>query len=410
MRRWLTPAVLLCVSLGLALAQGKPQTRKFAASKADVEKALQELHAFAGSKLPTLEGFADFQQESPDNYQRGYYQYSLDVIAVSPTQTEVRVNAKITAWHKAGTPSQSGYAILTSNGRLESDLLENLADALGGSNTATAKPDSTATDNHSSVPNAPSSNRAQSSVFKAGANPLPRSTESATETRDSATEKRIQQLTAEGNSLREILRNQSRPFNLAVIKVARTPILEKPIDGSKLLLTADAEDEFQIVDTAGDWVHVQVSGLSRGWVRRSEVDIPAGSDQSLSMMENDPRTYDRPPSFQETREEVSVFPGKWEPLDGKKVKIIWVQPSGSKSFGSAHKLTVLKSVLHKSYPQVSSSTPPVAGIVIILDSEDGGMAAAPMAALQQWQAGHLADTAFWKRCLLDPAEAFKDSE
>jgi hypothetical protein len=206
---------------------------------------------------------------------------------------------------------------------------------------------------------------------------LPRSAESATTTQDSATEKRIQQLTAEGNSLRDILRNQSRPSNLAVIKAARTPILEKPIEGSKLLLNADAEDEFQIVDTAGDWVHVQVSGLSRGWVRRSEVDVPTGSDQSLSAMENDPRTSDRPPAFQETREEVSVFPGKWEPLDGKKVKIIWVQPSGSKSFGSAQKLTVLKSVLHKSYPQASSSTPPVAGIVIILDSEDGGMAAAP---------------------------------
>jgi hypothetical protein len=368
-RRWLIPAVLVGISLGLAVAQGKPQIRTFAASKADVEKALQELHALAGGKLPTLEGFADLQQEAPDNYQRGFYQYAIDLIAVSPTQTEVRVNAKITAWHKASTPSQSGYAILTSNGRLESDLLENLADALGNP----AKP---AAESHSSVPNAPSSDRAQS-VFKAGTNPLPRSAESATTTQDSATEKRIQQLTAEGNSLRDILRNQSRPSNLAVIKAARTPILEKPIEGSKLLLNADAEDEFQIVDTAGDWVHVQVSGLSRGWVRRSEVDVPTGSDQSLSAMENDPRTSDRPPAFQETREEVSVFPGKWEPLDGKKVKIIWVQPSGSKSFGSAQKLTVLKSVLHKSYPQASSSTPPVAGIVIILDSEDGGMAAAP---------------------------------
>jgi hypothetical protein len=402
-RRWLTSAVLLVVPLGLALAQGKPQIRTFAASKADVEKALQQLHASAGGRLPTLEGFADLQQEAPDNYQRGFYQYAVDVIAVSPTQTEVRVNAKITAWHKASAPAQSGYAILTSNGRLESDLLENLADALGNA----AKP--AAAESHPSVPNAPSSDRAQS-VFKAGANPLPRSAESATTTQDSATEKRIQQLTAEGNSLRDILRNQSRPSNLAVIKAARTPILEKPLEGSKLLLTADAEDEFQIVDTAGDWVHVQVSGLSRGWVRRSEVDVPTGSDQSLSAMENDPRTSDRPPSFQETREEVSVFPGKWEPLDGKKVKIIWVQPSGSKSFGSAQKFTVLKSVLHKSYPQASSSTPPVAGIVIILDSEDGGMAAAPMAALQQWQAGHLADSAFWKRCWLDPAEAFKDSE
>jgi hypothetical protein len=38
------------------------------------------------------------------------------------------------------------------------------------------------------------------------------------------------------------------------------------------------------------------------------------------------------------------------------------------------------------------------------------MAAATMAALQQWHAGHLPDGAFWKRCLLDPADVFKTAD
>jgi hypothetical protein len=182
------------------------------------------------------------------------------------------------------------------------------------------------------------------------------------------------------------------------------------MEGSKAVLVADAEDEFQIVDTTGEWVHVQVSGLSRGWVRREQVDMPSASAASLSTLEQDPATFDRAPGFQQTREEVSVFPGKWEPLDGKKVKIIWVQPSDKKSFGTEPKLNLVKTVFKKSFGDVGTTTPAIAGVVVILDSEDGGMAATTMAALQQWHAGHLPDDAFWKRCLLDPAEAFKTGE
>ena len=411
MRRWLISAILMAMATGWAFAQAAPQERTFSASTADVERALQDIHANAGGKLPILDGFVAPQQQALDQYQRGFYQYSITVSPISSTETKVRVSAKITAWHKA-VSGPSGYEVMTSNGRLESDLLDNLNDALqpraaGSASTAVTTP-STASSTLS-APNAPSTAH-EASVFKSAPNPKPRPQAPSESAQDEANEQRIQQLTEEGNSLREILRNQSHPSNLAVIRAPRTPILEKPIDGSKVLLTADAEDEFQVVDAAGEWVHIQVSGISRGWVRRAEVDIPQGTTQTLSSMENDPRNYDRAPSFQQTREEISVFPGKWEPLDGKKVKIIWVQPAGKKTFGSEPKLNLVKSILKKAYPDVSSTTPPVAGVVVILDSEDGGMAAATMAALQQWHAGHLPDTAFWKRCWLDPAESFKDME
>lgn len=182
------------------------------------------------------------------------------------------------------------------------------------------------------------------------------------------------------------------------------------MEGSKVVLVADAEDEFQVVDTTGEWVHVQVSGISRGWLRRDQVDMPSATTASLSTLEQDPAAFDRSPAFQQTREEVSVFPGKWEPLDGKKVKIIWVQPSDKKSFGTQPKLNLVKRVFKNSFADIANTTPSVAGIVVILDSEDGGMAATTTAALQQWHAGHLPDGAFWKRCLLDPAETFKTAE
>jgi hypothetical protein len=46
-------------------------------------------------------------------------------------------------------------------------------------------------------------------------------------------------------------------------------------------------------------------------------------------------------------------------------------------------------------------------VVVIFDSEDGGMAATTLTTLQQWRAGHLPDEAFWRRCWRDPVEAFK---
>jgi hypothetical protein len=102
-----------------------------------------------------------------------------------------------------------------------------------------------------------------------------------------------------------------------------------------------------------------------------------------------------------------VFPGNWEPLNGKQVKIIWVQPAGGASSNEETKLLFAKSVFRREYPELTRSEPPLAGVVIVFDSQDGGMAAATFASLQQWSAHHLSDRAFWQRCWFDPADAFK---
>jgi hypothetical protein len=409
-RGWST-TVLFAVGLLLcgkpSMSQIAPLDRTFHATKAEVENKLRALHAYSGGKLPILQGFVK-AEESLDHFQRGFYQYTLTIAAVNDNETKVRVSANITAWYKGESPSNAGYRVLPSNGRLESDLLDNLADELKSAVAAEPATPSAPVTSKAAVPKSPSTTQATASIFRTpvGVSPAPPSAASgSSSSQDAATEKRIQQLTEEGNTLREILRNQTHPDNLAVVKAAHTPLLDRAAEGAKAILIADADDEFQIVDTVGDWVHVQVSGIARGWVRRDQVDMPGAVGGSLTTIENDPRTFDEP-AFHQTREEVSLFPGKWQPLDGKKVKIIWVAPQDSKSFGNAPKLNLIKSVFRKAYPDVSA-TPDVAGVVVILDSQDGGMAATTLASLQQWQAGHLPDKTFWKQCWVDPADAFK---
>ena len=112
-------------------------------------------------------------------------------------------------------------------------------------------------------------------------------------------------------------------------------------------------------------------------------------------------------SVRQTKEEVAPFPGKWEPLDGKQVKIIWVQPLNKDQFGAEPKWALAKSVFRGADAGAPADPNQVAGVVVIFDSEDGGMAATTLANLQQWRAGHLSDDSFWRRCWRDPADAFQ---
>jgi hypothetical protein len=112
-------------------------------------------------------------------------------------------------------------------------------------------------------------------------------------------------------------------------------------------------------------------------------------------------------AVRQTKEEVAKFPGKWEPLDGKQVKIIWVQPLNKDQFGSEPKWALAKSVFRGADAGAPADPNEVAGVVVIFDSEDGGMAATTLANLQQWRAGHLSDETFSKRCWRDPVEAFQ---
>src|SRR5262249_4428867 len=104
--------------------------------------AIHKLKTVTAGRLPVLEGFAVAGEHPLDQFQRGYYQCAVQVSSADGG-TLVRVTAKITAWHQATDAAKSGYQELASNGRLESDFLDQLSDTLKG--TVEAAPATSAT-------------------------------------------------------------------------------------------------------------------------------------------------------------------------------------------------------------------------------------------------------------------------
>jgi len=136
-------SIFVCATLALVLAefsyaQGNSHERSFPQSKPVVEKALRGMQASMAGHLPVLDGFAVPGDHSLDRYQRAYYQSTVQVIPNPAGGSLVRVSTKVTAWYADPSASRSGYQLLTSNGRLEADLLDQLADVLASGVSAAA--------------------------------------------------------------------------------------------------------------------------------------------------------------------------------------------------------------------------------------------------------------------------------
>ena len=218
-------------------------------------------------------------------------------------------------------------------------------------------------------------------------------------------EKQLNEMSADVKNLEEILRNQSHPVDLAVVRKAGARVMPKPSAGGAALFTAESEDEFQVLDAGPDWVHVQISGASRGWVRRSELTLPEGLKQTTNAEQESALSES---GFQILREERSIFNGKWEPLRGKQVKIIWAAPGSTsvKAATGAAKKRFAKTIFIRAYRDISSRESAAEGIVLVLDSADGGQIAATSDSLQQWQTGIISEALFWKSCSIEPPDFF----
>jgi hypothetical protein len=217
-------------------------------------------------------------------------------------------------------------------------------------------------------------------------------------------------LQAEADSLQAILTNQAHPKNLVAVKKDGTAVVTTPSLNAKTMFLASAHDEFEMLDFNQDWVHIRVSGISRGWIWRDSVEMPDNiPDGDLpSKASAVPVAADL---YHVSREEQAPFPGDWAPLRGKTVKIVTVEKlnDSGKDEGPQLRLGFAKSVLDKSYSELAQKPELLAGIVLIFDSADGGMIAAPLPVLQQWKAGTLTDAALWHQCFFDPPESFTAS-
>src|SRR4030081_2265084 len=320
MRNNLRIVVLACTVLSLvpfclanaahaAADQTQGEERVTHHPKVEVEKAIQDLHATLKGRLPILDGFAEQSGEQWDRFTRGYFECAVQVVANGQDETRVRVTAKITAWYTDSNPYQPGYRVLLSNGRVESDLLDRIEEALAAKGGVSAAPQSSRSIGsgpespaHSSTISPMTGIRPDTSNLPAvdssplvrgklsGASPKftgspvasviasPNSSEDieSLKHRREDVEKQLSDLNGVVQNLQEILRSQTHPTDIAVVRKSGTHIMSKPSANGPVLFSADSEDEFQVLDNGPDWIHVQISGASRGWIRRSDLNLPDG--------------------------------------------------------------------------------------------------------------------------------------
>jgi hypothetical protein len=413
------PSFLLTTIIAMSLmpvqitvAQAVPYARTFYKSKEEVERALKDFQAYAGQKLPIVDGFVASLDQPLDRYERAFYQFSIELVPGASGGTVASITAKITAWYADRDPSKSGYQVLPSNGRLELDLLDRLGDKLGEKpliSVTRARVQAPAPKLDLSAASAASPLASGRSAPAPGAVSVSGEDEiAALRVRQDAQEKRLRQLNAELQSLEDIQQNQAHPANLVVVKQSGTPVLVKPAPGSRVLFTSALGDEFEFLDEEGGWIHVQISGVSRGYIRRSSLELPEPIAARLKSPKGALSGAKQQP-FRVAREETGVFPGDWESLRGKSVKIYMVQPvsEDSKETGAAAKLDFAASLFQKFSRPSTLSTSSADGVVIIFDSADGGIIAGTVSSVQQFASGTLSQNAFWKLCYIDPPSAFQ---
>jgi len=408
---------LLSLTLSvLVFAQAVPYARTYAKSKEDVDLALKEMQAYSGQKLPTLDGFVANGDKPLDRYSNPFYQFSIDLVPDATNSTIVRLTAKITAWYADRDPSKSGYQILPSNGRLELDLLDRLEERFGGKPNAAphGQGSNPAIYTHgpaldlSGLPSKPfpsgSSTPLGISAAEMGGEEV-----AALHAKREAEEKRLQQLTSELQTLEQVRQNQAHPNNLVAVKKTGTPVLARASEQSHVLFMASAQDEFEFLDSEGDWIHVQISGVSRGYIRKSQLELPEFIAAGLHKTD-EARTKDDLQGFRVEREETGAFPGDWETLRGKQVKIYTIQPISQdpKAIGPHARLRYATSLLQKASLELAATTPAVAGFAIIFDAPDGGIVGATMESTSQLASGGITVDDFWKKAYSDPPDMFQE--
>ncbi len=416
----LIPALTLVVFLPYAArAQEARFERRFPNSKPDVDAAIQQLQGSFRGHLPILEGFVTTPGDPLDRYDRGYYECTAHTSLDAGGETLVRISAKITAWYADPSGAQSGYRVLVSNGRIETDLLDQtntilaakpraeapspILKALPAAPPATSSPASGPTSNLPARLAPPS----PAPVSPVAAPPSNEALDSLRRLREDA-ERRAKALQSQVQDLEDILRNQSHPDNLVVVRKSGAPVLSEP--GGKVLMTAEANDEFELISLNRDWAHVQISGASRGWIERARLDLPEGFAQSARQ---EAAAAAEVSPFHVSREETGPFSGAWPELQGKTVRIIWVEPvSDSKGSQASSPEAMRKFALSAFSGAYKARTAGDAaeGVVIVFDSADGGQVAATMATLAQLNSGSLPQQAFWKECSIDPPEFLQNGE
>jgi hypothetical protein len=434
-------ALLILPAAKSTPAQTIPVERSYAHSLDEVQRALQELDVDAASRLPFLDGFVRASANSLDHLENPRYVLRSDVLRVGPTESIVRISAKITAWYQSADASHSEYRAIPSNGRLESDFLDRLTARLDPVSNAHAEtsadapppPDRPAPTPTSRPRPAISTDTSAGATHAAAAKPSDNGSDLATQIavirgQRKASEATTRGLNAQIEKLQAAANARAHQTGLAVVRRAHTPVFEKADETSHILLHANAEDEFSVIEVRGAaegaanaWVHVQLEDGKQGWLRAGQLETAADAAQADAAMQG--RTHDSAADaddresvaggthFAPASEEIKTFSGDWAALKGKPVLFVFAQSNGPLS-GSAlvhSQLAFAKQTFESGLNEAVHSQESLAGVVVVFLGPKGGIAAATLPDIRRWRDGIISDKLFLARCSLDPATSFRDT-
>jgi hypothetical protein len=423
--------ILFAVPAFAQVATSPLTERTYPCALARVKSTLEAMNAFAGERLPFVDGFAVPETAQAGRYVRPYFQYRIELKNVDAGHTVVRVEARISAWY-SDSQGHSGYRSLPSNGRLEADLLDRLQDALaqriakltapggvtprpaaGGDGSSGPQADAAASAQaHSSVSMPATSADATEPTIKVS-NPSVASPDEL----DAILAKRQvvqEQITAMQSQIKALEAAAPSPAPapaFAAVKRSGAGVMTRTNDGGPVLFRAQAEDEFEVISQQGDWTQVRLAGDSTGWLRSAELNVPPATSKPQDLASAPQAKPSSHPDlgFVVSHEEVSQFSGDWARLKGKRALFVYVQPRGliSDMASDDRKLAFAKMIFSEGYHAAVRSNNEIEGVVVIFMSSKGGVAAAALPDIREWVEGGLADAAFVKRCSLDPPGEFR---
>ncbi|PYX08518.1 MAG: hypothetical protein DMG88_09980 [Acidobacteria bacterium] len=270
--------LLILVSCAAAQDAPKTQERDFSYPSAVIETALRQLGAYTGSRLPSLDGFIKTERAQLPHYQRPYYEYKIELAPAPSDHTLVKLKANVSAWYEDPDGHQSGYQTLESNGRLENDLLDRLADYLANNG----------------------------SKIITDSQELARRLEGVRRQRAEG-ERHVAELEKQMQGL--AAKTQSDPGEYVSAPKASIAILSGPQERASVLLRTQAEDEFEVLEHRGPWLRVRLQDSQSGWVKSALMKSNRAAAQASGS------TNLR--GFTIIREVPSTFSGDWPRLKGK---------------------------------------------------------------------------------------------
>lgn len=362
--------LILCAVAAPAQTMRGAVEREFPFSVPTVKAALQNIGAYAGSRLPSLEGFAALERLNLKDYQRPYYEYKMELEPKGESHAVLRVRANISAWYTGPDAAEPGYRSLESNGHLENDLLDRLSDYLRD-----------------------------------------KSADAATLTQWIATAKQQKEdsdrrVAALQEQIKKLENPQAPEATYVTVARARVSILSAPEDTATVILHPQIDDEFQVLEHRGVWLKVELDKGESGWVRASQVQSSVAASETAGGSKSKATAV---PGFEVIRENTDEFSGEWARLKGKKALYIWARPDGSAmSRPMGNRLQFVQTLFTERYRVMAHSSQDAAdGIVVIFLDDMGGVAAASMDDIRSWVEGSLSQAAFLKKCSLDPPGAFE---